>query len=69
MPKILSTNVRWLKYMHIEKLDNNKVGENIIPYPNTTPLPPPPPNSCLTHINQKNKMKCPPKLHFKKYKK
>ncbi len=55
MPKKLSTNIRWLKYMHIKKLDNNKVGENMNPEPNT-----PHPNSCLTHVNHKNNMTCPP---------
>ncbi len=41
--------------MHIKKLDNNKVGENMNLEPNT-----PHPNSCLTHVNHKNNMTCPP---------
>jgi len=36
------------------------VGENMNPEPNT-----PHPNSCLTHVNHKNNMTCPPpKLHL-----
>jgi hypothetical protein len=35
--KKLQTNVRWLKYVPIRKLDNNRVGENINPKPNNPP--------------------------------
>jgi len=28
-------NIRWLKYVHIRKLDNNNVHKNINPKPNT----------------------------------
>ncbi len=42
--------------MHIRKLDNNRVGENINPKPNT----PPNPQNCLMHISHKNNIKCPP---------
>jgi hypothetical protein len=47
--------------VHIRKLDNNRVGENTNPKPNTPP-PPSPPNSCLTHIGHKNHIKCPPSI-------
>jgi hypothetical protein len=33
--KTLSTNVGWLKYVHIKKLKNNSERENITPKPNT----------------------------------
>jgi hypothetical protein len=33
--KKLSTNIGWLKYVHIKKLNNNRERENINPKPNT----------------------------------
>jgi hypothetical protein len=37
--KKLLINIRWLKYVHIRKSDNNRVGGNMNPKP-ITPFPP-----------------------------
>jgi hypothetical protein len=51
MPEKIINNMGWLKYMHIKKLDNNKVGQNINPKPNT------PFKNSLTCVGHKNNIK------------
>jgi hypothetical protein len=49
-----NNNKKWVEYVHIKKIDNNRMGEKINSFNFFSK------NSCLMHVNHKNNIKCPP---------
>jgi hypothetical protein len=52
--KLIIKKYRVLKNVHIKKIDNNRVAENINSKPKT------PQKNCLMHVSHKSNINCPP---------